>query len=238
VRERRLVALAPPVLFLVTRLVVSTSAGHALARIFFTMWLHELGHAVTAWLCGYAAFPSLWFTPIAAERSPLVVIVFAGALGFGAFRLWRAERRGWAVLLASGLVVQLTLSVGLKAASAQALITFGGDAGCFVFGGLLMASVFTGPDSRLARSGLRWGLFVIGAFAFNDALTTWWSARSDVDAIPFGEIEGVGLSDPSKLVDAYGWTVRQLIHRYLAVATLMGAALVTASLARWRVQPP
>jgi hypothetical protein len=36
--------------------------------------------------------------------------------------------------------------------------------------------------------------------------------------IPFGEIEGVNLSDPSLLTQMYGWSVAQLIDRYLLLA--------------------
>jgi len=67
---------------------------------------------------------------------------------------------------------------------------------------------------------LRWGLLVIGAAAFVDTFATWWTARRDDDVIPFGEIEGVGLSDPSQLTDVYGWTVRALIARYVALGLL------------------
>src|SRR4051812_47813367 len=27
---------------------------------FLSMWLHETGHAITGWFCGYAAFPTAW----------------------------------------------------------------------------------------------------------------------------------------------------------------------------------
>jgi len=61
---------------------------------------------------------------------------------------------------------------------------------------------------------------VIGAAAFADAFATWWAARTNLDAIPFGENEGTGPSDPSRLVDMYGWSVSSLIHRYVSLGLL------------------
>ena len=66
---------------------------------------------------------------------------------------------------------------------------------------------------------------MIGAFAFMDAFTTWLAAARDPDAIPFGEIEGVGQSDPTVLVDDHGWTLHQLIARYTRLGWLCLAML-------------
>src|SRR5437660_428698 len=41
----------------------------SLVRIFLGRWVHELGHAATAWMCGYLAFPGPWLTPTASQQS-------------------------------------------------------------------------------------------------------------------------------------------------------------------------
>ena len=223
--ERRLRVFAVPAALVFAHLVVATSIGHSLARVFLSMFVHELGHAVAAWLCGYMAFPALWVTPMSSGRVPAFAIALSLALGLGSFWLWRIGRRRGAAGLGALLVLQLAFTLGLSARSAQALIAFAGDAGCFVLGAALMSTFYADGESTLVRGWLRWGFLVIGAFAFSDALATWWAARSDPDAIPFGEIEGVGLSDPSQLTEIYGWTIHQLIHRYLLVAAASFAAL-------------
>lgn len=58
-----------------------------------------------------------------------------------------------------------------------------------------------------------------------DAFDTWSGARSDFDRIPFGMIEGRGLSDPSKLIEFYGWTAGQLVRRYVWVGCMCLAVL-------------
>lgn len=223
--EYRLRLFAVPIALIVAHFIVATRLGHALTRIFLSMFVHELGHAVAAWLCGYTAFPTLWLTQMSSERVVSFAVVLSLALALGAFWLWKSGRPWGAAVLGTLLAVQLAFTVGLSARSAQALIAFAGDAGCFVLGAALMCAFYANSESSLVRGWLRWGFLAIGAFAFSDALTTWWAARSDSDAIPFGEIEGVGLSDPSRLTETYDWTIHQLIQRYLVVAGVSLAAL-------------
>jgi hypothetical protein len=128
------------------------------------------------------------------------------------------------MVAAAVLVVQLFGTVILRPATAHTWIVFAGDAGGLVLGALCMATFFTPPDHKLHRDWLRWGLVVIGAASFVDALHGWWDARRDVDAIVFGEIEGRADTDPTVLVDA-GWSVDQMVFRYLALAFVSLVAL-------------
>ena len=158
--------LALPVALLVARLLVSSPLA-PLVRIFVSMWVHETGHAVTAWLCGFGAFPGPWFTPVSSGRLPVVTVALAVGVGWGILQAWKAQY--WS-LVASGttlLLLQL-VGTGLPAARAQALIIFGGDAGCLVMGSLLMATFYARRESPLYRGALRWGCLGMGAGAFMD----------------------------------------------------------------------
>ena len=99
------------------------------------------------------------------------------------------------------------------------LITFCGDAGGMVIGALLVCTFNVGAEHPLRTRWLRWGFVVIGAFGFADPARTWWAARTDIDAIPFGHIEGTGLSDPSRL-ESFGWSATSMTRAYLLVALL------------------
>ena len=225
VLEWKLRAAAIPGALLVALAFHAWPTGHFLQRTFLSMMVHELGHATTAWWCGFGALPTLWKTLIPEVRGFVAPIAVALFEGFLVFRGWTTQRY---VLVVIGLVlgvVQFTGTSGITNHQAHALITFGGDGGAMVLGTLLMASFFV---PRLRAGGIRWGLVVIGAAAFVDTFATWWSARSDPDVIPFGEIEGVGLSDPSKLTDVYGWPEAQLVHRYveLGVACLIALGVI------------
>lgn len=201
---------------------IGSHAAPGLVRL-ISMWVHESGHAVTAWLCGYAAWPGPWFTPVGADRSILMSALVIGLLGFGAYRAWQANRRGWVAAAALTLLLALFCTSGLTRVQAQQLITFGGDGGCFVLGTLLMLTLFARQESPLVRNQLRWGFLIIGALAFMDAFVVW---TGSVRRLPLGENEN-GLSDASVLLEQFGWTLGQLVHRYNALAhvCLLGLAI-------------
>jgi hypothetical protein len=227
--EWKLRAIAVPAAVVLAFAFHAWPTGHFLQRTFLSMILHELGHAVTAWWCGFAALPGLWKTMIPEARGVIVPVVIAAAEVAAIYVGWRTRR--W-LLAAAGGVLAVAQIVGTLATGphhAHAAITFGGDAGAMVLGTLLMFTFFAPADSRLVTNHLRWGFLVIGAAALVDPFMTWWSARTDEAAIPFGEIEGVGLSDPSKLVEDYGWSTQQLVGRYVVV----GIACFLALAAVW-----
>ena len=226
--EWKLRAAAIPGALLVALAFHAFPTGHFLQRTFLTMIVHEVGHAVTAWWCGFGALPGLWKTIVPETRGMVWLLVAALEAGLVVIG-WTRQRLalGLAGLALAGLQL---LAMNAPVRDAQAAITFGGDGGAMVLGTLLIASFFV---PNLKEHGLRWGLLAIGAAAFVDTFATWWSARSNPDAIPFGEIEGVGLSDPSKLHEVYGWSDGQIVQRYvtLGVACLVALAAVYA----WQV---
>ena len=202
--------------------------GHFLQRTFLSMIVHEVGHAVTAWWCGFGALPGLWKTIVPETRGMVWLLVAALEAGLVVVG-WKRQQLALGL---AGLALAALQLVAMNASvrDAQAAIAFGGDGGAMVLGTLLMASFFV---PKLKEHGLRWGLLAIGAAAFVDTFATWWSARTNPDVIPFGEIEGVGLSDPSKLHEVYGWSDGQIVQRYvtLGVACLIALAAVYA----WQV---
>lgn len=201
-----------------------------LQRVVFGMPIHELGHAVTAWFCGHAALPTLWKTLVAEERGWLAPLALAGAIGYMMVRAHVAGKTYLVVLGAALLVVQGLGTFYIKETTALALFSFGGDAMGMVIATALMASFFFGKRTQLYKGWLRWGFLVIGAAAFSDMFATWWKALSDTGAIPYGEIEGVGLSDSARLVEDWGWNIRDMVRRFVTVglACLAALALVYA----------
>jgi hypothetical protein len=222
--ERKVRVAAIPGALLVALAFHAWPFGHMLQRTFLSMMIHELGHAVTAWWCGVAAIPTLWKTMIWESRGFVWVVVAAFEVGLVVYG-WKRERISLLVV-AIGLAILQFFGTTAALDDAQAWITFGGDGGAMVLGTLLMASFFV---PKLREHGLRWGLLAIGAAAFVDTFAMWWSARSDLDVIPFGEIEGVGLSDPSKLQEVFGWSTHQMVQRYV----ILGAVCLVVLAAVW-----
>jgi len=227
--EWKLRAIAVPAAIALAFAFHAWPTGHFLQRTFLSMILHELGHAVTAWWCGFAALPGLWKTMIPETRGVIIPVVIAAAEVAAIYVGWTTRRFALAAVGAVLAIVQIVGTLATGPHHAHAAITFGGDAGGMVLGTLLMLTFFAPADSRLVTNHLRWGFLVIGAAALVDPFGTWWAARTDESAIPFGEIEGVGLSDPSKLVEDYGWTTHQIVNRYVIV----GIACFVAIAAAW-----
>jgi hypothetical protein len=189
-----------------------------------SMWIHEAGHAVTAWLCGFSAVPGPWFTPVGSGRSRVLTALLAGLIVFGGIRALRNRRWSFVVAGTAVLAVQLVCTFKLYSDQAQQLIIFGGDAGCLVLGSVLMATFYIRRQSIIYQNGLRWAFVIIGALAFMDALAVW---SGGIASIPFGENEN-GMSDPSVLTETYGWSVMLLIGRYhrLAISCLTSLAVI------------
>jgi len=214
-------ALALPLALIVARLAAGT--GLRLAVGMLAMVLHESGHAITAWLSGRWAIPTLWVTLHGEGRSWWVVLALTAAVVFGGFQAWKAQRWGWVCACGAVLILQL-IFLSLPSFTDEALIIFGGDGGAMVLATILMATFYAPRESALYKSwGLRWGLLAIGALTFMHVFRTWSGPLED---IPFGEIEGVNLSDPSLLTEMYGWSVTQLVDRYLGLAMVCFVALL------------
>ncbi|MDB4953957.1 MAG: hypothetical protein JWO36_1526 [Myxococcales bacterium] len=237
--EWKLRAGAVPAAFLIALVFHASPTGHFLQRTWLTMIPHELGHAITAWWCGFGAVPVLWKTLIPETRGAFAVVLVAAfelymiVRGYLAQRSEDARTVPWMWIgLAFGALQFYGTSV-ISAEHAHAAITFGGDGGAMVIGAALVFTFFVRPGTRLHTTGLRWGFLAIGAATLVDTSATWISARTDTDAIPFGEIEGVGLSDPSKLIEDYGWTTRHMVDRYVTLATI--CFVIAAAAWAWAV---
>jgi hypothetical protein len=206
-RELKYRILALPVALLVARLVAAT--GLRMVAAMLAMVFHESGHAITAWLTGRWAVPLPWVTPHGQERSWGIVLLVTAVILFAGFLAWKAER--WGLVLAAGAA--LILQLVALGSPAGAVIVFFGDGGALVLATLLMAAFYAPRESAVYKSwGLRWGLLAIGALSFMHVFLTWTGPMED---LPFGEIEGVNLSDPSLLTEMYGWSVLQLVDRYV-----------------------
>lgn len=201
-------ALALPLTLIVARLIAGT--GLRMVAAMLAMVLHESGHALTAWLTGRWAVPLLWVTPHGEERSWWTVLALTTAICLGGFYAWKAQRWGWLSVAAAALILQLIV---LSLPSPGAMIVFWGDGGAMALATLLMAAFYAPRECALVKNwGLRWGLLAIGALSFMHVFLVWTGPWED---IPFGEIEGVNLSDPSLLTEMYGWRVTRLVDRYV-----------------------
>jgi len=223
--EYRFCLAAIPVMLCIAIAFNAFGLGASLQRIFLTMPVHELGHAITAWFCGYTAIPTLWKTLIPETRGFIAPLALLGTLGYLVWRAHAAENRP---LLYTGAVLILLQAIGtlaIKPETAQMLITYGGDGMGMILATLLMGGFFFGKRTQLYKGSLRWGFVAIGAAAFVDIYATWWKSRKDHGAIPYGTMDGMA-SDSMKLVETYRWTMETLVSRYVMLGLCCLFALI------------
>jgi hypothetical protein len=220
-KELKYRALALPLALLLGRVIGGTP--FAFLSGLLTMEIHECGHAATAWLTGRWAVPSFGVTMTGEYRSWWVILALMGGLVFGGYLALKAQRWRWVLAAAAGLTLQLKI-LSLPAFTQGSLIVFGGDGGALVLATFLMLTFYVSRQTLLyKRDGVRWALLVVGALSFMYVYHLW---SGPWENIPFGEIEGVNLSDPTRLTDEYGWSVIQLVDRYLLLAKVCFAALL------------
>jgi hypothetical protein len=221
-KELKCRILALPLALLLARLVAGS--GLRMAAAMLAMVVHESGHAITAWLTGRWAVPLLWVTPHGEQRSWAIVALVSMVILFCGFLAWRAERSGWVLAAGAALLLQLIVLTLPASVPPGSLIVFFGDGGAMVLATILMATFYAPRESALYRNwGLRWGLLVIGALSFMHVFLMWTGPLED---LPFGEIEGVNLSDPSLLTEMYGWSVIQMVDRYVRLGEACLAVLL------------
>lgn len=212
-------ALCLPVTSLIAIVLVLTDLGRFVVKTFFGMYVHEIGHALTAWGCGIWAIPRLWVTSWDNERSFSATLLVAIVLTV--WGMWSYKKERWlsvctAALLFVGMVIG---TYALSFHDAKKWITFGGDAGAMIVGTILSATLYVDRHHAFHHGWLRFGFVIIGVMALVSSSYTWWLCLFDFGEIPFGIQEYAGLSDASKLVDVHGWTAIELVHRYVYLST-------------------
>jgi len=190
---------------------------------FLSMWLHESGHAITAWFCGYAAFPTAWITLIPEERGRWISVVLGAAAATGGYFAFRLQRWLW-VAVSAGVLMLFVLGNLQTDSHARLLFTFWGEGGAYVLATVLMLAFYARSDSSITRTQVRWGLLILGAIAFWSVYTRWAGGFENI-AQYLEDTDERGIpSDMRVLTLVYGWSTYVLIHHYW---TLGHACLVT-----------
>ena len=223
--EWKLCVVAIPAALAIALVMYVSGIGAFLLRLFLSMPVHELGHAVSAWFCGYTAIPTVWKTLVPETRGFIAPVVLLAGFSYMGWRGWVAENRvviGVAVAL---VLVQLACTFGISLKTARMIVVFSGDGMGMVLGTLLMGTFFFGKRTQLYKGSLRWGFVVIGAAAYVDMYGTWVKGRRDFDAIPLGSQDGMN-ADPLVLVEEFGWTLPSMANRFFLLGLLCFVALV------------
>jgi Zn-finger nucleic acid-binding protein len=200
--------------------------------------LHELGHALAAWFCGFSALPiPFGMTWLGDARAVSVWLLLAVGLGAAVWRLFRAGERAWAGLFAALLVLQQFATWATTDSTRRLLITFGGSAGELLLSATLVALFHARLPARLRWDQARWIALFVGAFILVNQTLLWREARLNHELIPWGSVMGED-GDMQRLERDHGWAPSRIAMRYAAFAhascALAATAWITSLGASWR----
>jgi hypothetical protein len=177
----------------------------------FHIWIHEVGHALPAWLSARMAVPlPIGWTSVRPEFSFYVygaVTALLVALGVAGWR----ERRVWAVVLAAGLLLLQNYMTWRMPEEAQQFwwSAFGGVGGEFALSALGMALFFVQLPEKFRWGACRYLVFFLCAACFIHAYRFWGDVYRGLEDIPYGSMIH-GEDDPNgdldKLRHDHGWT--------------------------------
>lgn len=199
-----------------------------------SMWAHELGHAVVAWLGGFVAVPLPFFTLHASEdRTLFGASLLTLSIAVGAF--FALRRRAWTLLaLLAGLAsLQLFLTFTINPAQATKWVIFAGHGGELVIPTLWMLAFYERLPGRW--DFWRYPVLLASGVTFVHGLFRWTAVAWGTRPMPRGSMVGSDSEgDIERLVRTYHFSQSGLAHAYLTLAWACFATLACAYVFRLR----
>lgn len=227
----RLHTLALPIAFGLNYLLAKWGLTSMLGWYFVSIPLHEIGHAVGAWLGSRFAFPigalipMAGFTTMSDERSVFFgLFVFAGiaSLGWQGFRKSNRTLLILAALLAF-LWIRFTFFVPLEVNHRFSI--WSGVGGEFFLGAGLVILCFYELPPRFHWEFFRMIALFYGSYSYVASFSKWLAIRAKEASLPMGSFLSGGADsngDMERLMQVYGWTEPKIIQSYVQLGTICG----------------
>ena len=202
---------------------------YVICHYFFSIPIHELGHAVLSWLCSRWAIPISVFIPMAAfttlspSSSLPLFLIFVGLLGYVMYLGIQRNRKflvAWAGILICALIYCTFI---LSPQNQYCLQVFGGIFGEFAISTVFIAGFYYRISNRFRWDFVRFLFLIPGSFTFLNAYSDWLKISHFKIGLPSGSfLNGSGDSngDIDRLLHDFGWNVVQVIHTYLNTAKI------------------
>jgi hypothetical protein len=202
---------------------------------FFSIPVHELGHATVAWLGSHFAIPIGAIIPVIAytswseSQSILMFLIVFGAIAAGAYFSFREKKPYPLLLCMLAFILQINLTFMKSHDQWEMLATYGGVAGEFVLGTIFVVSFYYEMPRLVRWDFYRYFFLVIGMYAFYSAFHLWNRIDLGIHDIPFGSFlggPGDANGDMDKLHDIYKWSRSDIIWHYIRMGRFCAALML------------
>jgi hypothetical protein len=213
-----MMAAAVPLSALTVWLICLTQIGKLVQFATVGMWLHELGHAVAAWLSGSFAIPLLFFTFTSGKQTIFVILAVIAAAFLMLWKGWKQRLPFWLILGGISLCMLFAKAMLLDDAQRAAWISYSGIGGELVLGTLCILSFFYTVYRRTSWKLMRYAALFFGMAVFLPAWLRWIAIAAGTEPFPLGSlISGPEHGDMNSLL-ATGLTQTDIIESYLGLA--------------------
>lgn len=198
------------------------------------VWIHEVGHAAVAWLCGRRALPlPFGWTSVNPERSTFVyfaVLLLLALLAWAGIQ----ENRRWPLALAGGLaVLQFWGTWVVSPDTFDMLLSFGGIGGEFYLSTLLIVSFYFPLPDYFRWDFYRYPTLIAAGFTFLGSFWQWRQIDRGLEAIPWGSIfggAGDAGGDMNQLNLVHSWSTARIIDTYNGLGSFCAIAIISVYL--------
>lgn len=186
-----------------------------------SMWVHEFGHATTAWFGGMAATPFLGWTTRSGERSWTVTMCFTALLGILGYKSWEKKSYFLVVTFILFFFTQMYFRFVINEEKLDFMFSYMGIGGEFwISTWLIIAYHYYFPEYTQWRV-LKYAALFVGAFVFFNAFSMWKNIYHGYAEFPWGSLwSGEDHGDMNTLRDEFGWQTFQITSSYVKFGTI------------------
>lgn len=228
---------ALPIAFIVSYLFNTVDFLRILSYLLTTIPLHEMGHALVAWMGGRwalplgAIVPTAGMTLVANSRSMVFIFIFFSLLMAGIYYFYKKQYRFHLSMLLLIFTLSCFLTFAIDELRLAAYISMAGILGEIILSTFLIVCFYYNLTNRFRWDFWRFPALLFGTTAFTNTALQWYRIKNNLQAMPMGSaISAEGAKDISgdmnQLILA-GWMPQQIILIYWAFIKTSALIILT-----------